>query len=230
MATVQERARQRDIEVLQSPMGIAVAPLRHGQAIEPDAFRALPPDERARYQSAMDEVGAELQALLRRFHQWGREHYEELQALDREMATLTARRVLDHVRRACHALPEVLDHLNEVEADVVDNADAFLEGAPEGVEAQLKRALRPDGIDGPPFRRYQVNVVVDRTGLAGAPVVFEDHPTYANLVGSIEHEAHFGRCPPTSRWSRAGRCTAPPAATSCSTPSRCCSSRSRGTR
>ena len=43
-----------------------------------------------------------------------------------------------------------------------------------------------------PLRRYAVNVLVDRTGLTGAPVVYEDLPSHAGLVGRIEHRAHFG--------------------------------------
>ena len=192
MAGVQERARRRDIEVLQTGMGIAVAPIHNGSAIDPETFQTLPLKDRERYQAAMEEVGTELQALLQKFHQWGREHYEELKALDREMAAATARHVLDGVRRNYKELPAVLDYLSQVEIDVVDSADSFLEGSQEGVEAALRRALKQDQADGPSFRRYQINVLIDRTGLRGAPVVYEDNPTHANLVGSIEHETQFG--------------------------------------
>ncbi len=192
MSGVQERARRRDIDVLQTGMGIAVAPLHKGEAINPEVFQSLPLDERERYQAAMEEVGAELQQLLRKFHQWGREHHEELQTLDREMAATTAHHVLDGVRCNYLQLPGVLDYLAQVEIDVVDSADSFLDGSEEGVEAALRRALKPGQTDGPSFRRYQINVLVDRSGLGGAPVVYEDNPTHANLVGSIEHETQFG--------------------------------------
>ena len=46
--------------------------------------------------------------------------------------------------------------------------------------------------DGDRFRRYQVNVIVDQTGKTGAPVVYEDNPTFANLVGVIEQLAEMG--------------------------------------
>ncbi|HET6921608.1 MAG TPA: Lon protease family protein [Anaeromyxobacteraceae bacterium] len=42
------------------------------------------------------------------------------------------------------------------------------------------------------MHRYGVNVVVDHSGAAGAPVVTEDLPTHPNLVGRIEQHAHFG--------------------------------------
>ncbi len=51
----------------------------------------------------------------------------------------------------------------------------------------------PRGPKGPTFfRRYQVNVLVDHSGDHGAPVVYEDHPTHQNLVGTIEYIAQMG--------------------------------------
>ena len=38
----------------------------------------------------------------------------------------------------------------------------------------------------PPIGRYQVNVLVDHSKSEGAPVIFEEYPTYNNLVGRIE--------------------------------------------
>jgi lon-related putative ATP-dependent protease len=46
--------------------------------------------------------------------------------------------------------------------------------------------------DGDRFRRYQVNVIVDGSAETGAPVVYEDNPTYMNLVGAVEHLAELG--------------------------------------
>ena len=49
------------------------------------------------------------------------------------------------------------------------------------------RAARPEAV-----RRYQVNVLVTRAAGSGAPVVYEDHPTHANLVGRVEHVSELG--------------------------------------
>jgi predicted ATP-dependent protease len=43
-----------------------------------------------------------------------------------------------------------------------------------------------------PWRRYRVNVLDDHGEAQGAPVVYEDRPTYQNLVGRIEHVARMG--------------------------------------
>jgi lon-related putative ATP-dependent protease len=48
----------------------------------------------------------------------------------------------------------------------------------------------PDGRGA--LRRYQVNVLVDHSESEGAPVIYEDNPTYQNLVGRVEHMAQMG--------------------------------------
>jgi lon-related putative ATP-dependent protease len=42
------------------------------------------------------------------------------------------------------------------------------------------------------LRRYQVNLLVDNSNLEGAPIIFEDNPTYQNLLGRVENIARMG--------------------------------------
>jgi lon-related putative ATP-dependent protease len=42
------------------------------------------------------------------------------------------------------------------------------------------------------MKRYGANVLVDHRGREGAPVVEEDLPSHGNLLGRVEHHAHFG--------------------------------------
>ena len=48
------------------------------------------------------------------------------------------------------------------------------------------------------------NVLVDRSDCEGAPVVFEDKPSFAELIGKIEHEAEFGTLMTNFNLIRAG--------------------------
>ena len=42
------------------------------------------------------------------------------------------------------------------------------------------------------FQRYQINVLVDNGGTDRVPVVYENNPTYQNLIGRIENYAENG--------------------------------------
>lgn len=189
---LQERAKQRGVAVVRTEDGLVVAPLRDGAPLKAADFQRLPRPAQAELQAEMERVGGELQSLFQQFHDWAHQHHEALTALDREIAAAVVRRLLDEVRRSYPDLPAVLAYLSDVEKDVIENADDFLEAAAEGVEAALRRMFRGDHTEGPSFRRYQVNVLVDHGSTKGAPVVYEDHPTYANLIGRIEHVSRFG--------------------------------------
>ena len=52
--------------------------------------------------------------------------------------------------------------------------------------------VRSPVADGAILARYAVNLLVDRSGSAGAPVVREDHATFVNLVGRVEYRSHLG--------------------------------------
>ena len=189
---VREKALARKVAVARTENGVIIAPLKGEEPIEPAEFHRLPEAERTAYQADMEQVGGELHELLHRFNEWEREHRATIDALDKETATATARRVLDHVRQGYQDAPQVLEFLQEVEQDAILAADEFLEGAEDGMEVQLRRAFRQERGAGTPFRRYRVNLLVGHVVGAGAPVVYEDNPTYPNLVGTIEHLSQLG--------------------------------------
>ena len=78
-----------------------------------------------------------------------------------------------------------------VERDVIEHADQFRR--PDQREPSIAALMMPDQDSRATFlNRYQVNVLVDHGRQKGAPVVHIDNPTYANLVGRVEHQAQMG--------------------------------------
>ena len=55
-----------------------------------------------------------------------------------------------------------------------------------------------------PYKKYEVNVVIDNSESTGAPVVVETNPTYHNLLGRTEKEAQFGALTTDFSMIRAG--------------------------
>src|SRR5690606_11014562 len=42
------------------------------------------------------------------------------------------------------------------------------------------------------FSQYSINVLVDNSETSNAPVIYEDNPSFINLVGRVEHISQFG--------------------------------------
>jgi predicted ATP-dependent protease len=191
MSALSLKAKERGIGIVRTPLGLAVAPVREGEVLEPEQFHKLPAEEQARIQKNLADMQEQLAALVRSFPANERKHREKVKEMNREVALYAVGHLIDELRKRYADFPEVVGHLDAVQKDVVENVHEFLAAADGGEEApsvQMRRLFT----ETPVFRRYQVNVLVDRTGLAGAPLVFEDLPTHAALAGRMEHQAHFG--------------------------------------
>lgn len=191
---LQQRADAKGIALIRTPMGLALAPKRDGKVMNPEDFEALPEAERQRLQHDMEESQAELEAVMRRVPQWEREHREAVRALNQETTGFAVASLIGDPRSIYADLPDVIDYLDAVERDIKDNVEDFLPHSPQPTEAggPPVTAATQAAMEDIRFRRYQVNVIVDNSGLHGAPVIYEDNPTYQNVVGRVEHLARFG--------------------------------------
>lgn len=184
---LRERARERDLALLRTPAGFVFAPVRDGEVVPPEEFEKLGEEERSAVKEKIEELQEELQRILRGVPRQQREIRERVRKLNREMARLIIQELLESLRERYGEHPEVVAHLDAVEKDVVENVRSIVTGD----DGSSTRGPSPDGASppgGPPqIRRYRVNVLVDHRDAEHAPVVYEDHPTYQNLVGRIEY-------------------------------------------
>jgi lon-related putative ATP-dependent protease len=179
-------ARRAEFAVLRTPGGLGVAPAPQGTPLAPEEFARLPEPARERWAERAEALEKELEGTLRRVRQHEREAREAHAALVSETVAAATRVLIRELRERFAGLDGVQRYLDAVAQDLVDHAEEF-RGAGEGKPALP--FLPPPGAF---LDRYRVNVLVDRTGTRGAPVVFEPNPTHGNLVGRIEHRAHFG--------------------------------------
>jgi lon-related putative ATP-dependent protease len=188
---LQEKAQARDIAMIRTPMGLALAPTKKGEVLSPDEFRALPENERKTLQADLERLQKELEETVRQFPDWDKNRRDKLRALNREVTSLAVGHGIAALRESYRAFAAIVAYLDAVERDIIQNADAFLMQPAENPLMQMLGGKPRSGGD-ERFRRYLVNVVVDSSGLAGAPVVYEDSPTHPNLVGRVEHQSEMG--------------------------------------
>ena len=191
---LQERADAKGIALIRTPMGLALAPKRDGKVMKPEDFEALPEAERTGIEGDLQAAQAELEGIMRQVPQWEREHREAMRSLNRDITGFAVASLIGELRGGYADLPDLIDYLNAVEHDIKDNVDDFLPQPQQPAEggAPPPAAAAQAGMEDMRLRRYQVNVVVDNSGRGGAPVIYEDNPTYQNLIGRVEHLARFG--------------------------------------
>lgn len=183
------RAETQNITILRTPGGFVMAPMHDGEVVKPETFAALPAEYRDDVARRIEDLQKDLAALIEAAPRAEKERRKRLVALNAEVSRGVIDAALAPVRAAFGELPEVAHHLDAVAEALVGDIAVFL-------PAPREDQMMPDPLDtsrDPRLRRFMVNVVVAHDGAApGAPVCEELNPTYANLVGRIEHKAHMG--------------------------------------
>jgi hypothetical protein len=156
-----------------------------------EAFASLPADARNELLQRRDALMEELKPLTKQGQSAEAEAAARMADLQRTVAMNVVDMLVQRFFEDYADYPEVIQHMLAVRKDMVDNIGIFLPMPP----APGTPPMRDPSI---PFRRYQVNLLIDCTETATAPVVYESNPTPQHLFGSIEKEAVFG-ARPTSR-------------------------------
>jgi lon-related putative ATP-dependent protease len=188
-------------------------PVRNGASVPPGELDSLEGDEQKRYESALELLQDPLSDMLSRIDALQREANDKVDALDRAIsgAIVTAR--IERLKTRWNEVNDARTHLDAIERDVPEHLWVFMdddvrddEAEPAADEEESAPLIGPaDSRPGAAARRrYQVLVLVDRAGLTGAPVVYEDLPTYGNIVGRVEHVARMGALVTDFRLVKAG--------------------------
>jgi len=178
---IQEEAESQDVALIMTHSGFTFAPRKDGETLDPESFRQLPQAEQDRIEKTVEELQEKLQKALQHFPKWRKESQQQLEQLNEAMAQLAAGQLIDELRQQYADTPEAVAHLDAVRRDVVNNVDALRHS-----DGQMSEYA--DQVMG----RYRANVLVDHAETAGAPVVYEDLPSYHHLIGRVEHRVMQG--------------------------------------
>jgi lon-related putative ATP-dependent protease len=190
---VNESAAKQGFTIQMSPTGLVIIPVIDGKPLTEEEFQALPEETRTGIVKKREALDTDLRTGFRKIRDLDAKGMEVIAKLNSEIALYAIGHLLNGLREKYTKIPEVLTYVDSVQKDILDNLGMFL-GSPqqqpqqEQVPPQFQQWLAKDLA----FRKYEVNVIVDNGGLAGAPVVFEETPSYQNLLGKAEKEFQFG--------------------------------------
>lgn len=194
---VQDHAREENFALVRTPGGMVFAPLREGEVLSPEEFQSLSEEDRKEIERKLEKLQNELQAVLQNMPNLQREIRQRLEKLNQEITEFAVGGLMNELHQKYAEFPKIIAYLDEVQKDVIKNAGDFVqsdEGQEEmgGVNLVAMLAARMRANQEASLARYKVNLLVDNRELKGAPVVYEDNPTYQNLLGRVEHLAQMG--------------------------------------
>jgi lon-related putative ATP-dependent protease len=168
-----------------SQTGLMIFPGKEGKPMSEDELKALNEEERDSLKKRSTVLHEEMNEAIRKIRRMEKEFAEAEKKLDQDMALSVVGHYIEELVEKYQDLPHVVEHLREVETDVLKNLEDFKKrpGAPGPF---------PFAMPEPSFTQYKVNVLVDNTETKGAPVILENNPNYTNLFGGVERRAQFG--------------------------------------
>ena len=195
---LREKAQAEDIAILRTPMGFALAPISGGQIVKPEVFNALPQAQRGEIEQKIERLQKFLEATLRDVPALEKERRQKIRKLNSELAELVVGLSIKDIASRFEGNESINAYLGEVRADLIENAELFLQPRQQEEESAFGGAAQLLTRH-PLFARYALNVLVSHCSEGtlpeppcGAPVVFEEHPTLTNILGRIDHRAMMG--------------------------------------
>jgi len=188
--TVQLNARvQQEGFVIQStPIGLLLIPVVKGKPLTEEELLMLPQKAKDAIQEKRARLEPELRNTMRQFLDMEQKITEELKKLNRDVALYAIGHLVNALVEKYKDTPEVTAYLRDVQNDILDNLAQFVKRG----ETPQQLPFQVPWMKEEPFKKYEVNVIVDNSSVKGAPVVIESNPTYHNLFGRTEKEAQFG--------------------------------------
>ena len=172
--------------IVRTPFGLMLVPAEGGKPMTPADLEAMTPKKREKLERVEAKLQDEVKAGLERIRDKERDTHEKVQELNSRTALFAVEYLIKELKAKYEGLEQVITHLESVQQDMVTNIDQ--------IRLSDTEAKGPSGLLSTPdfLQRYDVNIVVDNSIRDSAPVIVENHPSYHNLIGRIEHEVFMG--------------------------------------
>ena len=181
-------AREKRLSLEKTPSGYQTIPLDGDKPYAEESFAKLDEKKQQAIAATIQEFQEEIQTVLRDINRVNHAQQKEIQQLAEDLSNFVVKNRMDMVRESYAEHGEILGFLDELQEDIVENTGLFL---PHASASEEDGQGAPD-VPALSLDRYRINVLQDRLGLEGAPVVFETNPTYQNVFGRIDKRAFMG--------------------------------------
>jgi len=192
-AWINESANTKGFIVKPGPSGLLTIPTKDGKPLQQEEFQALPEEEQEEFQKKREELLADLRTMYHKVRDLDEKEKEAVDSLNQEVALNATGHRVAALKDKYTSIDPLITFIEAVQKDIVDNLPQFMPEPPQEQQTgQAQQQFQHPLFRELAFRKYEVNVIVDNSGTEGAPVVFEQNPTYQNLFGKIEKEVEFG--------------------------------------
>lgn len=187
---LESQARSKNISMVQTPQGIVFVPMnKDGKNMSQEEFQQLDDATKDDFSKKIVYLQEELQELMRKTAQMRKEMDEQINNLNKDTAKNVIAPLLNQLKGYYSNNSKILKYLDEVADDIIENFQDFVSKSSDQQEDDKNPF---SAYFKPSFRRYSVNALVCHESGDELPIIYEQNPTYQNLVGRIEHTTQMG--------------------------------------
>lgn len=176
---------------------LTLYPLVEGKRLSDEEFELLDVNIRSAIKRKSDHLLHSMTAVIKKLSKAERDFKNDQKELEKEVINDVLQKFYIPFQEkfcksaGCHQ-EKVKTFFDNMHKDILENMDLFM--AKESVIplnlADLAAPPLPSQENN--LSRYEINLFVDNSETKGAPVIFENHPTFFNILGCIERESEMG--------------------------------------
>jgi len=197
IAKVEDTALKHEVALYEEAGEIGFSPLVNGKPLDDKEFSNLDEDQRNDFYERLAKLENLLSEQLIELPQWKRISSDKLRKLKNETAEQSIRPLIKELEHDFADNIGVLKYLSKVKAHVVEAVLEIL--VDESNESQNDKDARKLMVE-----RFLPNLLVAREHDEGAPVIYEQNPTFQNLFGHVDFSSFQGSSYTSYRLIRPG--------------------------
>jgi len=197
---ISTKAQSEGFVIQTTPIGILLIPVLDGKPLSEEEMLALPQKTKDKINEKREMLETQFRNTMRQLIDMERKIHEALKKLNKEVALYALGNQMESLKEKYQVNSDVTTYLREVENDILDNLQQFIRRG----ESDQQFPFPMPWMKEEPYKKYEVNLIIDNSNAMGAPVVVETNPTYHNLLGRTEKEAQFGALTTDFSMIRAG--------------------------
>ncbi|MFA0087806.1 Lon protease family protein [Vibrio sp. 10N.261.51.F12] len=181
-----EEAKAKEISLTITPHGDYQFVALNGEDLHTEeSFDALPEEKQAQFGVSIDELEISLRGMARELTALEETYTDNIQKLNDEVTLGVISHSIKKLKKGYNGYTEIKQYLTELQKDICENVDIFLE------EGNEQGEIATASLDKNFPRRYKVNVLV-KQACEDLPIIVEENPNYHSLFGYIETATYKG--------------------------------------
>ncbi|WP_413283604.1 Lon protease family protein [Vibrio sp. MA40-2] len=183
---ISKKAQQKNISLTLTTQGDYQFIAMNGEEEHTEeTFDALSKKEQQQFGKHIDELEIQLRTMVRRLTEWEEKYSEKIQKLNDEVTLDVITHFIKALKKKYVGYVEIKKYLTELQKDIVENVEIFLEET--GEQGEIATA----SLDKKLPRRYRINVLVSQSDDT-LPIIVEENPSYHSLFGYTETATYKG--------------------------------------